>query len=166
MDEPTLFQPLDTKADCMGYFSNNQLHRHRALPREGGTWDYSSHLEGKGYELARIYTGGETLSDVCPPALKEEWEDVKRALKACLKACHTSSLSLSDNCFYDVVPEYFLFQYLSLKNKITEHVLGTRGRLPITKRSIFYLMELSLILLMLGIFPRRVSWRTPFQRIS
>ena len=94
----------------------------------GQTWEYSSHLAGGVYELGRIYAHGTTLSEACPPSLKIEWEHVKKTLKGCLKAFQTSRLSLEENCLYDLVPEYFLFQYLEAKNKITKHVLDTFPR--------------------------------------
>tara|TARA_Y100000296_G_scaffold74532_1_gene93224 strand:+ start:5490 stop:6593 length:1104 start_codon:yes stop_codon:yes gene_type:complete len=92
---------------------------------EGETWEYSEHLPGKQYEIARIYSHGATLTDVCPPELCEDWEGIKKTLKSCLRAFKTSRLSLDENCFYDVLPEYFLYEYLNTRNKITEHVLNT-----------------------------------------
>jgi len=98
------------------------------IPLEGETWEYSDHLPGENYEIGRIYGHGASLTDVCPEDLKEEWGEIKKTLKACLKAFGTARLSLNENCFYDVLPEYFLFEYLNAKNKITEHVLGTYPR--------------------------------------
>lgn len=123
-----LFQVLDAKADCVGYYANNSLNPDRPLPQQGQTWDYSTHLSSGQYEIARIYSHGATLTDVCPEDLKTDWENIKKTLRSCLKAFRTSHLSLDENCFYDVVPEYFLYQYLEAKNRITQHVLGTIPR--------------------------------------
>jgi len=123
-----LFQVLDTKADCVGYYANNMIYPERKLPTKGSTWDYSPHLQGKEYEIARIYSHGGTITDVCPEDMKEDWEKIKKTLKSCLKAFSTSRLSLTENCFYDLVPEYFLYQYLEAKNQITQHVLDTCSR--------------------------------------
>ena len=125
-----LFQVLDTKADCVGYYANNVIYPDRNLPTEGTTWDYSPHLQGKEYEIARIYSHGATITDVCPEAMKEDWEKIKKTLKSCLKAFSTARLSMAENCFYDLVPEYFLYQYLEAKNQITQHVLDTYTRPP------------------------------------
>jgi hypothetical protein len=124
------FQVLDTKADCVGYYANNIIHPGSPLPTEGGTWDFSPHLRGKAHEIARLYSQGATLTDVCPEDMREHWGEIKKTLKSCLKAFRTSRLSLDENCFYDVVPEYFLYQYLEAKNKITQHVLDTIPRPP------------------------------------
>ena len=123
-----IFQVLDTKADCIGYYANNAIYPDQILPLDGSTWEYSPHLRGRGYDIGRIYSQGATLTDVCPEDMKEDWEKIKKTLRSCLKAFRTSCLSLEENCLYDAVPEYFLFQYLEAKNRITEHVLQTYSR--------------------------------------
>ncbi len=123
-----LFQVLDNKRDCVGYYANNIICPDRELPTEGRTWDYSPHLCGRQYEIARIYSHGATITDVCPEEMKEDWEKIKKTLKSCLKAFKTSALSMEENCFYDLVPEYFLYQYLEAKNQITQRVFDTFSR--------------------------------------
>ena len=98
------------------------------MPLQGSTWDYSPHMRGNQYEIARIYSHGAALTDVCPEDMKADWEEIKKTLKSCLRAFKTSGVSLDQNCFYDLVPEYFLYQYLEAKNRITQHVLDTQPR--------------------------------------
>jgi hypothetical protein len=141
MTERTLFQLLDTKADCAGYYVDNFINAGGRLPMQGETWEYSSHLPGPMYEVAQIYSAGATLTEVCPAELQEEWEQIKKRLKACLKAFNTAELSLAENCLYDLLPEYFLFQYLHAKNKITAHVLDTVPR-PANYKMIYQLVEM------------------------
>jgi len=123
-----LFQVLDHKKDCVGYFADNQIHSTNIIPPQGESWELSEHMRGETYELGRLYSQGAALTDVCPEDMKEEWEKIKKTLKSCLRAFRTSRLSLEENCLYDVIPEYFLFEYLSAKNKITQHVLDTYPR--------------------------------------
>jgi len=123
-----LFQILDSKADCVGFYAANIINPTPILPADGATWEYSQHLPGEHYEIGRIYSQGAALTDVCPEDMKEEWEKIKETLRACLKAFRTSHLSLDENCLYDAVPEFFLYQYLEAKNKITKHVLETHPR--------------------------------------
>ena len=123
-----LFQLLDNKIDCVGFYAGNVINPTPLLPFEGSTWEYSSHLPGEHYEIGRIYSQGATITEVCPEDMKEDWEKVKKTLRSCLKAFRTSHLSLDENCLYDAVPEYFLFQYLEAKNQITKHVLDTYPR--------------------------------------
>jgi len=122
------FQILDSKSDCIGYFADNQIISTPDLPPTGGTWEYSSHLGDGRYELARIYSQGATLTDVCPEDMKADWEKTKKTLRSSLKAFSTAKLSLNDNCFYDVLPEYFLYQYMNMRNSITSHVLDNYER--------------------------------------
>jgi len=141
MKERQLFQVLDTKADCVGYYVDNMINPGKPLPLEGDTWEYSPHLCGEMYEIAQIYGAGATLTEVCPPQIKEEWERIKKTLRGCLKAFNTSEVSLQDNCLYDLIPEYFLFQYLKVKNQITEHVLDTHPR-PFNYDAMYHLLEM------------------------
>ena len=136
-----LFQVLDTKADCVGYFADNAITTTHLLPLEGETWDYSPHLEGLTYNIARIYAHGATLTQACPAELQQEWEDIKKKLHACFKAFKTARLSLTNNCLYDVLPEYSLFTYLNLKNRITQHVLSNSDR-PANYDFMYNLIEL------------------------
>ena len=123
-----IFQVLDSKADCVGFYAANIINPTPILPTSGATWEYSQHLPGDHYEIGRIYSQGAPLTDVCPEDMKEGWEEIKKTLRACLKSFRTSQLSLDENCLYDAVPEFFLYQYLEAKNKITQHVLETYPR--------------------------------------
>jgi len=136
-----IFQVLDAKSDCAGYYANNIIHPGVSLPLSGETWDYSPHMRGNRYELARIYTGGGTLTDACTPQMKEDWGRVKTTLRACLKSFQCAQLSLDDNCLYDVLPEYFLFQYLDSKSQITDHVLQNYPR-PLNYDFMYKLIEM------------------------
>tara|TARA_R110002110_G_scaffold10179_1_gene49885 strand:+ start:470 stop:1672 length:1203 start_codon:yes stop_codon:yes gene_type:complete len=136
-----LFQVLDQKRDCIGYFANNSINPTQHMPASGATWEYSTHLPGDHYELARVYSAGATLTEVCPEDLRDSWEEVKKQLRACLKAFKTSQLSLDENCFYDVVPEYFLYRYLQSKNNITQHVLDTYPK-PANYQFMYNLVEM------------------------
>ena len=73
-----LFQVLDAKRDCVGYFAENQINSTTDLPSEGGTWEYSSHMGEGDYEIARIYANGASITDVCPEDMKADWEEIKK----------------------------------------------------------------------------------------
>ena len=122
------FQVLDYKRDCVGYFQDQKIHLTREMPATGSTWEYSEQLSGTDYDIARIFAEGATLTDVCPPELMSDWERVKKSLRAYLRAFSTVSLSLEENCFYDAVPEFFLYEFLNIKNKITDHVVENYER--------------------------------------
>jgi len=124
-----IFQPLDYKSDCKGYYSEGIISTQVPVPLEGTTWDYSPHLHSDGsYDIGRLYAQGASLTDVCPPDLREHWQVIKDHLGACFRAFNTSRLSLEENCLYDMVPQYFLYQYLETMSKITAHVITTMER--------------------------------------
>ena len=124
-----LFQPLDYKSDCKGYYASGVIHSQAPIPIAGTTWDYSRHLHADGpYEIARLYAQGASLTDACPPELAEQWAAIKAQLAACFRAFNTSHLSLEENCLYDMIPQYSLYQYMETMSKITDHVIVTTER--------------------------------------
>lgn len=136
-----LFQVLDYKDKCSGYFADNKLHKGAPIPIKGETWTHTKHLEKGEYELGSIYASGATITDVCPSDLTEEWRAIKKTLRAYLKALNLAQVSLESNCFYDVVPEFFLYRFLRAKAKITQHVLGTYAR-PKNYDAMYCLIEM------------------------
>ena len=122
------FQTLDSKGECLGYYANDQLY-YQDLPENADkTWYYSSTLRGRHIEYARIYGGGMTLADACPPELKPTWDKITTKLKSFLKSFQTAKINLSETCIYHLVPEFFLYELCDAKNKITEHILTTHAR--------------------------------------
>ena len=45
-----------------------------------------------------------------------------------MRSSELARIDLSDVCFYDLVPERFLLEYYSTRNKITKHVSETYDR--------------------------------------
>jgi hypothetical protein len=123
-----LFQPLDNKGECLGYYANNELHYQQVPLGADKTWDYSPSLKDRHVEYARIYSGGLTLADVCPEELKATWESITKRLRAFLKSFQTAQINLNEACIYNLIPEFFLYELCDAKNKITEHVLTTHRR--------------------------------------
>jgi len=123
-----LFQVLDYKGKCSGYFSENSIYFEKSPPNKGKTWEYSQQFRGSGVELARIYANGRTLSEACPPEFKDEWKNIVDNLGKVIKAINTAKVSVADNCFYDLVPDRFLYEFLHAKNRITEHVFESCER--------------------------------------
>jgi hypothetical protein len=137
-----LFQPLDYKSDCKGYYTEGMIYSQAPVPLVGTTWDYSPHLHPDGvYDIARIYAEGASLTEVCPPELVDQWRLIKDHLAACFRAFNTSRLSLDENCLYDVIPQYFLYQYMETMSKITNHVVTSVDR-PNNYAAMYNLLEL------------------------
>ncbi len=121
-----LFQTLDDKGECVGVYTNGELILD-SLPAElSKTWSYSPYLKGRNIKYARLYCGGETLATACPEVLRDEWEYISKRLKAYLQSFVAAKVSLSENCFFDLVPRRFLMEYCDIKNQISEHIFETR----------------------------------------
>ena len=118
----TLFQALDDKGACVGVYTNGKLNFDEVPPGLTHTWDYASFLESDEIQYARLYCGGQTLDQICPEHLIDEWHQKSAKLKAFLTSFRESKVSLLDNCFFDLVPERFLLDFCETKNKISEHV--------------------------------------------
>ena len=122
------FQTLDSKGECLGYYADNELH-YKDIPLNADkTWSYSSALEGRQIEYARIYSGGKTLAGACPGEFKPTWDRITKQLSAFLKSFHTAKISLDETCIYNLIPEFFLYELCDAKNEITKHILETHGR--------------------------------------
>ena len=119
-----IFQTLDDKRHCAGYYADGKIH-YDTVPENvelTGTWGFSPHISQQ-VEYAQVYAQGKSLSDVCPVEYAPEWETVSNKMKAYLRSFEQSSVSLEENCFYDLVPERYLMEYCEIKNLICKHVL-------------------------------------------
>ena len=123
-----LFQTLDDKRDCVGVYLDGEL-LYDGLPSTlTQTWDYSTFLRETPVEFAKIYCGGKSLDEVCPPHLSIQWETVRDKLRAYYRSFQFAKVPLSENCFFDLVPERFLLDYCEVRNRITQHVFETHER--------------------------------------
>ena len=122
------FQTLDNKGECLGYYANNELY-YQDLPQNADkTWYYSPSLKERHVEYARIYSGGLTLTEACPEDLTESWNTITNKLRSFLKSFQEAKIVLDETCIYNLIPEFFLYELCTVKNKITEHVLTTTPR--------------------------------------
>lgn len=123
-----LFQTLDDKRECVGVYLDGKL-MHDKLPESlTRTWDYSTFLQDTSVEFAKIYCGGKSLEDVCPTRLSAQWTTVRDRLRAYHRSFQIAKVPLSENCFFDLVPERFLLDYCEVRNRITQHVFDSYER--------------------------------------
>lgn len=116
------FQLLDNKFDCAGTYLDGQFIWDRVPNGVSKTWSYSDHLYGMDIDYAQLLVAGKSLNDVCPPHLTQRWDDANNLLKGHYKAIKTSSIDISDVCFYDLIPQKHLQHYFDAKNEITRWV--------------------------------------------
>lgn len=117
-----IFQTLDTKKECAGVYVDGRIVRDHIPADLSATWKYTSELDIPA-TYASLYCAGQSLGDVCPPRLIEEWTKLNGKLRNYFNACNTAKVDLNQNCFYDLVPQKFLLEYCEIRNQITKHVL-------------------------------------------
>lgn len=120
-----LFQALDDKRECLGIYSAGELHYNQPPENLTKTWGYSPVCSGRDIEYAQIYSGGKSLSEVCPDDLRGDFSIVSSKMMAFLKSFKKSKIDLSENCFYDMVPQRFLLDFYSVKDAVCEHVFDS-----------------------------------------
>ncbi len=123
-----LFQTLDDKRDCVGVYLNGELLYDQVPDSLSKTWDYSTFLQDTNVEFAKFYCGGQTLEQVCPTNLNTQWEAVRSRLQAFYRSFQFAKVPLSENCFFDMVPERFLLDYCEVRSRISQHVFDTYER--------------------------------------
>lgn len=128
------FQTLDEKLDCVGVYHDGDLifddaEIRQTIKKSKATWKYSPHLEKYGNkEYASLYTNGETIQNICPDFLREEWEDASNKMKAHLRALKIAKVDMRNNCIWDMVPERDIKELCEVKNRVTEYVLENYER--------------------------------------
>tara|TARA_R100000008_G_scaffold78371_1_gene59338 strand:- start:1536 stop:2723 length:1188 start_codon:yes stop_codon:yes gene_type:complete len=139
-----LFQIIDNKSECLGYYTDGKLIFEEELPSDmKRTWKYSLSLEeAKGVELAYLYCGGKSIEEVCPSHLRERLQKHSEKLKAFVRSFMESKISLHENCFFNLVPHKFLINYYDAKNEICRHVFENYEK----PYNYYYMKDLSMTL--------------------
>lgn len=123
-----LFQTLDDKRECVGVYLNGNLIYDEIPEGLSRTWSYSSFLADREIDYAYLYAGGDDLESACPAHLRDDWSRISEKLKSFIRSFQLSKIDLTQNCFFDLVPQRFLLEFCDLKNKITDHVFKTREK--------------------------------------
>ena len=123
-----IFQIVDDKKECRGYFADGKL-RLRELPNSlTATWDWSELIEDRDVLLAKILVHGKSIQESCPEHLKERFEARERKIRSHLKSFISAKVNLSDICFYNLIPERDIQHYYNLLNEITEWVVNNNPK--------------------------------------
>jgi len=117
-----IFQTLDDKSECVGTYVGGKLYFDEVPAGLTKTWKYTGSITDPNVEYAWLRCGGQSLKQVCPEDLIEEWRRLQRRFEAYLKSFRIGRINMREHCFYDLVPKDFLQQFCEAKNKITEYV--------------------------------------------
>ena len=117
-----IFQTLDDKSECVGIYVDGKLYFDEIPTGLTKTWKYTGTITDPNVEYAWLHCGGQSLKQVCPEEIIDEWRKLQRRFEAYLKSFRIGRISMREHCFYDLVPKDFLQQFCEAKNKITEYV--------------------------------------------
>ena len=114
-----VFTVLDSKKECLGYYYNGEI-REQKTEDQFVTWDYKPYFHEEGTEYVELYAQGKSLSEVCPDHLREEWDRLQRQKAAFQNALMIAKVHLENVCTNDILPTWFLKEYLQVKGDIVE----------------------------------------------
>ena len=126
-----LFQTLDDKDECVGFYYEGGLHFDDVpFPAHlSKTWKYAPYLsEHQGIEYANLYLEGRELKDVLPEYLMDDWARECEKLQSFMRSLAIAQVDRDENCTYDLLPSRFLKDYCRVKNSLTDFVLGNCPR--------------------------------------
>jgi len=117
-----IFQILDDKRDCIGYFANEEFIYDKDFKNVNSTWGYSDHLRDKFINYGYLWTLGKSISEACPEHLKIRFHTYENIIKSHFKSLRVAKINFNDICFFDLVPKRHLKHYFQIKNDICEWV--------------------------------------------
>ena len=116
-----IFQTLDSKNECVGYYANGKLYYDEEPSSLSKTWAFAPYLDDS-VTYASLYTKGKKLGESCPEHLKEDYDRSSQKLKSYFRSFQLAKIDLNSICFFDLVPQRFLLEYYDIRNKITNYV--------------------------------------------
>ena len=117
-----IFQTLDDKSECVGVYTDGNLHFDGIPDGLTKTWKFTGSIQDPNIKYAWLYCGGKKLNEVCPEHLREELSEAQKTFAAFLTSFRIGKINLRHNCFFDLVPSDFLMEFCEVRNKITQHV--------------------------------------------
>ena len=127
----TYFVTLDDKKECVGIYSDGELHFDEFPTSLTHTWKPSLSLESisaEGAEFAYLYAQGKTLMELCPDQLRPQWEEINKRMAAYQSSFREAKVDLSENCLFDLIPMRYLTEFCYLKTEIIKHVFKTQEK--------------------------------------
>ena len=109
------------------FFHNNQVFDF--LPKDHNkTWDHQAILKDHNVDYAFVWGNGQSLDDLCPDQIYEDWKKISKKIKAFMKSYQTVGVRVSDYNLKQMIPEKFIYKYLFYKNLISQHVFENHER--------------------------------------
>lgn len=113
-----LYHKFDNGNGCKVYFSNGELLA-EISDQHDQTLDFD--YENPNAECISLYV--DDVKEVLPEYLKEEAEKVKRKREAILKSFRITKVPLNEYCFYENIPDSFIFHMGEIKDEVSRYIL-------------------------------------------
>ena len=117
-----LFELIDSKKICDSCFVDGKIIPLSEANDLSHTWDYSSLLNDKQYNLAKLYAGTKNIEDAVSNESRENYLIYKNKVRSYLKSFKTAQVSLDTNCFFDLVPPYFLRELFMVRSMMLNEI--------------------------------------------
>jgi len=103
------------------FFHNNQIYNF--LPEDfSKTWHHDPILKDHDAEYAYVWAKGQSLDDVCPAAIYEDWKKISKKVRSIIKSFQAVGADMSQIDIKQVIPQKIIVKYLFCKNHICQHV--------------------------------------------
>ena len=123
-----LFEPIDSKKICDSCFADGKVVPFNQVEDPTHTWDYSPLFADKRCELAKLYVKTNNIEDAVSHDSREHYLIYKTKVKAYLKSFRTAQVSLDENCFFDLVPPYFLRELFMFRSILLSEIFETHAK--------------------------------------
>ena len=90
-----VFQILDDKKDCLGYYVDEKFIYEKNPKNITHTWNYSDHLRDKHIYYGHLWVGGRGIKEVCPEHLRTRLELHENIIKAHYKSFINCKINLN-----------------------------------------------------------------------
>lgn len=117
-----LFELIDSKKICDSCYVDGKIMPFNEAENLSHTWDYSSLLNDKQYNLAKLYAGTKNIEDAVSNESRENYIIYKNKVRSYLKSFKTAQVSLDNNCFFDLVPPYFLRELFMVRSMMLNEI--------------------------------------------
>ena len=127
----TYFVTLDDKKECVGIYSDGELHFDAFPENLTKTWKPSlslNSISADKAEFAYLYAGGKSLGELCPEELKPQWEKINKRMLAYQSSFKEAKVDTVENCIFDLIPMRYLTELCYLKTEIIKHVFKTQEK--------------------------------------
>lgn len=126
-----ILQTLDIKNNCKGVFYKNKVIEDpdsQILKKCKYTWKHSSILENYDYDYLSLYLKGQDLKQYADDI--DAFTEIRDTILSQQKAAKIAKVELQNQCFFNILPEFQIKKWFSLRHSALERVLDQVPRPP------------------------------------